>query len=119
MTVRTPQTRKDPGDVRSLLLEGLSRHQAGRLSEAEALYRRVLAIDPRQFDGLHLLGLVHFQRGDCMQAIARFDLALAVNPNAAAAWNSRAAALNGLKRSTRRWPAATRRSRSSPVSPRR
>jgi protein O-GlcNAc transferase len=94
-----PQRRApDPSDVRSLLSQALSLHQAGRLSEAEDLYRRVLAIDPRQFDGRHLLGLVHFQRGDCDEAIRQFDLALAIKPDVAAAHNSRAAALNGLKR---------------------
>ena len=94
-----PQRRAaQPGEVRSLLTQALSLHQAGRLSEAEDLYRKVLTIDPRQFDGRHLLGLVHFQRGDCVEAVRHFDLALALKPEVAAAHNSRAAALNGLKR---------------------
>ena len=38
-------------------------HQAGRLSEAEAIYRRILAADPNQPDALHLLGLVAQQCG--------------------------------------------------------
>jgi predicted O-linked N-acetylglucosamine transferase (SPINDLY family) len=96
--VADPPSPTDPGQVRSLLSEAVALHQAGRLSEAEDLYRRVLAIDPRQFDGRHLLGLVQYQRGDCAEAIRQFDLALAIKPDAAAAYNSRAAALNGLKR---------------------
>jgi protein O-GlcNAc transferase len=97
--VHQPQRRTPgPDDVRALLAEALSLHQAGRLAEAEDLYRRVLAIDPRQFDARHLLGLVHFQRGDCVEAVRHFDLALAATPDAAIAHNSRAAALNGLKR---------------------
>ena len=71
--------------------------QAGCPKPSE-LYREVLEIDPRQFDALHLLGLVHYQRGDCAEALRHIDLALAVKPDAAAAHNSRAAALNGLKR---------------------
>ena len=97
--VHQPQRRQPgPSDVRSLLSQALSLHQAGQLTEAEELYRKVLAIDPCQFDGRHLLGLAHFQRGDCAEAVRHFDLALAIKPNAAAAYNSRAAALNALKR---------------------
>jgi predicted O-linked N-acetylglucosamine transferase (SPINDLY family) len=97
--VRHPQRHSPrPADVRSLLTQALSLHQSGRLSEAEDLYRKVLAIDPRQFDGRHLLGLVHYQRGDCVEAVRHFDLALAIKPEVAAAYNSRAAALNGLAR---------------------
>lgn len=97
--VNQPQRRQPgPSDVRSLLSQALSLHQAGQLTEAEELYRKLLAIDPCQFDGRHLLGLVHFQRGDCAEAVRHFDLAIAIKPNAAAAYNSRAAALNALKR---------------------
>jgi tetratricopeptide (TPR) repeat protein len=37
---------------------GLKLHQAGRLVEAEALYRRTLAICPNHPDALHLLGVI-------------------------------------------------------------
>ncbi len=39
-------------------------HRSGRLAEAEALYRAILAADPRDADALHLLGLVRQKRGD-------------------------------------------------------
>ena len=33
-------------------------HRSGRISEAETLYREIIASDPRNFDALHLLGIV-------------------------------------------------------------
>ncbi|MBI3447014.1 MAG: tetratricopeptide repeat protein [Magnetospirillum sp.] len=41
-----------------LLAEALGHHQAGRLAEAEQLYRRFLAVHPDHPDALHLLGLL-------------------------------------------------------------
>ena len=38
-------------------------HRQGRIAEAETIYRSVLARDPRQFDALHMLGLIRFQNG--------------------------------------------------------
>jgi protein O-GlcNAc transferase len=73
-------------------------HQAGRLSEAEALYRRVLQAQPRHFDSLNLLGVLEFQLGRHHEAVALIDAALQVNPKAAIAYNNRGAALNELKR---------------------
>jgi predicted O-linked N-acetylglucosamine transferase (SPINDLY family) len=55
-------------------------HQAGKLREAEALYRQVLAADPNHAPSWHLLGLVAHQLG-------RNDVALQ--------WMGRAIALDG------------------------
>jgi protein O-GlcNAc transferase len=41
----------------------IKHHEAGQLAEAEALYRRVLAVEPRHADALHLLGRIALQRG--------------------------------------------------------
>ena len=38
--------------------------QTGRLAEAEALYKSVLSKDKKQFDALHMLGLIEAQRGN-------------------------------------------------------
>ena len=39
-------------------------HQtAGRLAEAEGIYRQILAIDPNQVDAVHLLGVISYQVG--------------------------------------------------------
>ncbi|PKU24236.1 tetratricopeptide repeat protein [Telmatospirillum siberiense] len=42
---------------------GLAHHRAGRLDQAEAIYRRILEADKTHADSLHLLGVVSFQEG--------------------------------------------------------
>jgi len=83
----------------ALLKEAAAAHQAGRLTEAHARYRQVLALAPRQFDALHLLGVVERQQGDAAQAVELITAALAVNPAQAAAHCNLGAALQDLGRS--------------------
>ena len=56
---------------------GLAVHQAGRLAEAEAIYRGVLKRQPRHPAANHLLGLVLLQRGDAEAAVRSIALAVA------------------------------------------
>lgn len=56
-----------------------SHHQAGRLREAEALYRQVLAADPAHADAWHLLGLVAHQAGRPDVAEGLIGRAIALN----------------------------------------
>jgi hypothetical protein len=58
-----------PRSVAEVLGEGIRHHQAGRLSEAEACYRRVLAVQPDHADALHLLGVIAHQ-------VKRHDIAV-------------------------------------------
>lgn len=51
-----------PG-VQNMLAEALRHHEAGRLNEAERLYRQILAVDPDHAESLHLLGMVAYQVG--------------------------------------------------------
>jgi 2-polyprenyl-3-methyl-5-hydroxy-6-metoxy-1,4-benzoquinol methylase len=50
------------------LARGQRHHHAGQFAEAENCYRKLLAIDPNHFDGLHLLGVI-------AQQVGRSDLA--------------------------------------------
>ena len=55
-------------------------HAAGRLAEAEAGYRAVLAADPDNPHALHLSGVLALQRGDLQQAHELIGRALQVRP---------------------------------------
>ncbi len=46
-----------------MVRQGLSHHQAGRFAQAEAIYRRVLAVEPGHPGALHLLGVLASQAG--------------------------------------------------------
>lgn len=80
------------------LAQGLAHHRAGRLPDAAVCYRAVLAIEPRQFDALHLLGVVALGQGRPEEALAWFDRALAVDASTARVHANRGAALRELRR---------------------
>ncbi len=66
----------------------LQHHQAGRLSEAEAAYREMLAVDPDNIDALHFLGVISHQRGEHGRAAELISRALSRNPSNAPAHNN-------------------------------
>jgi tetratricopeptide (TPR) repeat protein len=80
------------------LAQALALHQAGRLSEAEKMYREILAAQPAHFDSLHLLGVIFMQRGDAEAAVRQIDAALKVEPRHSLALNNRGNALQQLRR---------------------
>jgi predicted TPR repeat methyltransferase len=85
--------------VAALLKEAVALHQAGKLDEAQARYRQVLAREPRRFDALHLLGVVLRQQGDAEGAVALIEQAIAIDPAQASAHCNLGAALQDLGRS--------------------
>jgi predicted TPR repeat methyltransferase len=66
----------------------LSHHQAGRLAEAESLYRQVCAVDPYHAESLHFLGVLAGQVSRNDIAIDLIGRALAVKPDYAEAHHS-------------------------------
>jgi tetratricopeptide (TPR) repeat protein len=82
----------------SLFTQALSRHQAGQLGDAEALYRQVLSLRADHFDSRHLLGVVCLQRGEHAEALRHIDLALKLQPDNAVALNNRGVVLQELRR---------------------
>jgi tetratricopeptide (TPR) repeat protein len=55
--------------ARALFSQGIAHHQAGKLSEAQSLYRQVLKLMPRQADALHMLGVTEFQAKNYAEAV--------------------------------------------------
>ena len=84
--------------VQQKLVTALQHHQAGRLEEAERLYRQVLALDPRQADGLHLLGVVAHQSGRHDLAVEMIGRAVAINATEASYHSNLGVALKHLGR---------------------
>ncbi|WP_207459530.1 tetratricopeptide repeat protein [Azospirillum sp. SYSU D00513] len=62
----------------------VNHHVAGRLGDAERLYRLVLAVEPGQPDALHLHGVLEAQRGRPDVAVARIRRSLRLHSSAAA-----------------------------------
>jgi Tfp pilus assembly protein PilF len=73
-------------------------HRQGRLSEAEQIYRSILAGDPGQVEALHLLGLARHQQGRAVEALRLIGAALRAKPDWADALSNYGLALEALQR---------------------
>src|SRR2546423_10740868 len=69
--------------IEQAMRAAFAHHQAGRLREAEHIYRQVLAVQPEHFEALQLLGLVAHATGHNDAAVELMSKALRVNPAAA------------------------------------
>jgi protein O-GlcNAc transferase len=72
-----------PNQIRNLLEKALEHHVKERLSEADALYAKVLAAAPANFDAAHLSGMVAIQQGRFQDAVGLLCRALRMNPESA------------------------------------
>jgi len=66
-----------------ILSKAMAFHQAGSLERAQALYQTVLQTVPDDFPATHMLGVVHFQRGELISAEALLRQAAALNDGVA------------------------------------
>ncbi|HEX5211356.1 MAG TPA: tetratricopeptide repeat protein [Pseudolabrys sp.] len=71
-----------PG-IQDMFAEAFRQHQAGRLGEAERLYRQILAADPRHAASLNMLGVVSHQTGRRDLSVELFGQAVAIDPDSA------------------------------------
>jgi tetratricopeptide (TPR) repeat protein/SAM-dependent methyltransferase len=73
------QTSNSTNGTPLFFTQAFEHHQAGRLDEAERLYRQMLAADPRHAESLNMLGVVTFQKGNPKLAIELISQAITLN----------------------------------------
>jgi protein O-GlcNAc transferase len=76
--------------------QALRHHQAGKLADAEAIYRQILAQQPKHPDALHLLGVIAHQVGKNQIAVDLINRAITLNSTASIYHNNLGMALNEL-----------------------
>jgi tetratricopeptide (TPR) repeat protein len=81
--VNSPPDPGAPATLQDMLADALRHHQAGRLSEAEAIYGQILAADPHHADALHLLGMIEYQGRRYEDAARLIEQAIAIRPDQA------------------------------------
>ena len=68
--------------LQSLRDQAAQLQQAGRLAEAEPLYRQILAAEAGDFAAAYQLGVIRFGQGRHEEALSLFEGALATRPEA-------------------------------------
>ncbi len=96
--IRGMNTSSDPAAVSGQLQQAMGLHGQGQLDAAVALYRTILAQQPRHADALHLLGIVSMQKGDLPEAVRLIGEAVASDTEHPAAESNLGVALRGLGR---------------------
>jgi predicted O-linked N-acetylglucosamine transferase (SPINDLY family) len=76
------------------LESGVSHHQAGRLAEAEAIYRQILLQAPSHAEALHLLGALASQTDRSAMAIELISRAIEIKPSLIEAYRNLAVVLS-------------------------
>jgi predicted O-linked N-acetylglucosamine transferase (SPINDLY family) len=79
-----------------LLKRGFEHHQAGRLREAEIVYRQLLQRQPSNPDALHLLGLIAAEARQHQHAVQLIHAAIKVRPDVAFYHNNLGNSQRGL-----------------------
>ena len=77
---------------------GLQHQRAGRLPEAEGVYRAVLSAQPENADALHLLGVIACETGKTEAAVTLVQQAIRLRPTVAQFHNTLGNALASLRR---------------------
>lgn len=78
---RLPLMSKRKHQIEALFQQGARLHGAGRMADAEQVYRQVLSTEPRHADTLHMLGVLALQAGHPTPAADLIGQAIAVRPS--------------------------------------
>lgn len=82
--------------IATLLGRAVAAHRAGRIAEAMAAYREILAVEPEQARASHLLGFALLQLGLPAEALPHLAVALQRAPRTPDAWAHFGIALSAL-----------------------
>jgi len=74
--------------IEQALHQAVEAHKAGKLQDAEALYRAILQVQPKHPDANHNLGLLAVSLNKSDLALPLFKIALEANPNQGQFWIS-------------------------------
>ena len=85
-------------DTRLALQQAVECHRAGKLDEAERHYAQILKLEPENFAGQHMLGLLRFQQGRHQEALELIGAALKKSPTSADALSNYGLVLQALDR---------------------
>lgn len=81
-----------------IFIEAQKNYRAGQLQRAENLCRQILSAEPSHPKVLHLLGMIHIQRGRNEEAVHFIERAICQNKNSAEYYTNLAIALQNLGR---------------------
>ena len=85
LTAPLPDALLSTVTIQEAFTQALQHHQAGRLMDAEGLYRQILAAQPDHAEAMHYLGVIAYQVGRCDLAIEWIRQALVFHPDNPAA----------------------------------
>jgi protein O-GlcNAc transferase len=95
--LKQPKPRRSP-DIANLVQKAVALHRQGQLAQAESSYRTILERAPNQFDALHFLGVIEYQRKHYEAAVQLIGRALKVDPKFPSAHSNLGVALRDLNR---------------------
>jgi len=81
------------GKTGDSLKQALDYHQAGELSNAAALYLKIIKVNPQHVDVLFLLGTLYLQAGNADDAVTFLKKAIELKPDHVEAYNNYGTAL--------------------------
>jgi protein O-GlcNAc transferase len=81
-----------------LINRAIALHQQGNVGGAEAIYKKVLRVHPRNFDALHMLGIINAQRGAFQEAEKLLRKALSIDSRVAPCLHNYGTVLAKLER---------------------
>jgi tetratricopeptide (TPR) repeat protein len=84
----SPQTKSPQTSLARKLNEAFAAQRAGQVEKAARLYTEILRKRPNEFNALHMLGLLEYQRGRLPEALKLIAAALRNEANSADAWSN-------------------------------